>query len=92
MKAFLIILASVFMIFGILYLTGRDWLFSKKEKEEYNIMRLRLVWGIILILAAVDMYLTFSYLRVWGGMILALPALVGTIFKETWAKKKESDF
>ena len=36
MKTLFIILASVFMILGILYLAGKgDWLFSKKEKEIY---------------------------------------------------------
>lgn len=92
MKAFLIILASVFIIFGIMLLIGEgDWLFSKKDKAKYNIMRFRLVWSIILFLAAVDLSLTFSFLKAWGGTILSSLALVGIIFQETWAKKKDSD-
>lgn len=94
MKAFLIILASVFMILGILVLYGKgDWPFSPDDeyKKKYNIERLRLVWGVLLILAAVDFSLMYSILKIWGAVILSSLPLVEGILRKTWAKKKDSD-
>ena len=61
------------------------------DKEKYNIERLRLVGGILLILDAVALSL-FSFLTGWSIMIFAALNFVGGILQGTWAKrKKDSD-
>ncbi len=99
MKTLFIILASVFMILGILYLAGKgDWLFSKKEKEKYNIKRQRLVCGIFLILMAAC-FLFMLYDSLYGIIILCMINSVVLILncfwtkdENSWLRKKDSDF
>ena len=95
----LVILASVFLILGILYLIGKgDWLFSKKEKEKYNIKRQRLVCGILLILAAAcflfmlyDSFLGIILLLMINSVVLILN-FFWTKDENSWLRKKDSDF
>ena len=90
MKTLFIILASVFMILGILYLAGKgDWLFSKKEKEKYNIKRQRLVTGIYLILIAACL-LFMLYNLTWGNLILCTINFVVIILNIIWTKNENS--
>ena len=93
----LVILASVFLILGILYFTG-DWLFSKKEKEKYNIKRQRLVCGILWILNAACL-LFMLYDSFFGIIILCWINSVALILnyfwtkdENSWLRKKDSDF
>ena len=88
MKAFLIILASVFLTMGILYFTG-DWLFSRKEKEKYNIKRQRLVCGILWILNAAC-FLFMLYDSLYGIVILCLIISVALILNYVWTKDENS--
>jgi len=95
MKALLImivILASVCLILGIVVLSRKgDGIFlamNNDDKEKYNIERLRLVGGIVLILDAVALSL-FSFLTGWSIMIFAALNFVGGILQSTWAKRKK---
>ena len=99
MKTLFIILASVFMILGILYLAGKgDWLFSKKEKEKYNIKRQRLVCGILLILmAACLLFMLYdSFLGIiilcWINSVALILNYFWTKDENSWLRKKDSDF
>jgi uncharacterized membrane protein len=97
--ATIIIIASLLFILGIFILSGKgDNLIagyntaSKKDKEKYNVKRLRLVFGLLLILLAPACFL-LNYKDYISGLvsfvvITVILAFVAIILGNTWAKKK----
>lgn len=96
MITFSIITASVLLIFGIVFLSGKGdkLLAGEEESDKCIIKRLRLVWGIGLILGAASfLFVLDDSMRSWIGAILASVNMVAIILSGTWAKKKkDSDF
>ena len=100
MIVFIIILAAIFVIMGVFILIGKgDNLIagynmaSKREREQYNIKRLRgLIGGLLLLLAPMMFMLvgepsigqTFGF----SGLVFVL-CIVVVILANTWAKKKK---
>ena len=97
--AVLIIIAALCAIMGIVVLMGKgDKLIagyntaSEKEKEKYNIHRLRFVVGVVLL--AVAFLLPLLQLKVgnvfkglFSGIVVIL-CIAAVILANTWAKKK----
>lgn len=94
-----IILAAIMLIMGIVILVGKgDYLIagyntaSKKEREQYNVKRLRgLIGGFLLIMAPVMLLLLSDESLVAGFSFVALTLLlciVLVVLANTWAKKK----
>ena len=94
----LIILAVLFLIMGIIILVGKgDNLIagyntaSQKEREQYNVRRLRgLVGGLLIILAPMMLLLgkeSFAATGSFVSLTLVL-CIVVVILANTWAKKK----
>ena len=95
-----IILAAIMLIMGIVILVGKgDYLIagyntaSKKEREQYNVKRLRgLIGGFLLIMAPVMLLLLSDESLVAGFSFVALTLLlciVLVVLANTWAKKKD---
>ena len=85
-----------FLISGILVLAGKGDRFiigKKDDSEKFYIKRLRIVWGMALILVAVldivkDFFKYRYYYSIGIGILLLIVAL---ILQNTWAKKKDSE-
>ena len=95
----LIIIASILVILGIIILAGKgDMLIagyntaSKKEKEQVNIKRVRLLVGGLLIVIAPLCFLLDDKNDIASGFIFTGIVMVLTIITvvlaNTWAKKK----
>ena len=96
----LIILSAIMLIMGIIILIGKgDNLIagyntaSKKEREQYNIKRLRgLIGGFLLTLAPMTVLLLREESLAAGLSFIALTfvlCIVLVILANTWAKKKD---
>ena len=95
----LIIIAALCAIMGIVVLMGKgDKLIagyntaSEKEKEKYNIHRLRFVVGVVLLAVAFLMPLLLLKVgNVFKGLfagIVVILSIAAVILAKTWAKKK----
>ncbi|MBQ6300568.1 MAG: DUF3784 domain-containing protein [Bacteroidales bacterium] len=95
----LIIIAALCAIMGIVVLMGKgDKLIagyntaSEKEKEKYNIHRLRFVVGVVLLAVAFLMPLLLLKVgNVFKGLfsgIVVILSIAAVILANTWAKKK----
>ncbi|MBR4771305.1 MAG: DUF3784 domain-containing protein [Bacteroidales bacterium] len=96
----IIIVAALLFVLGIVILSGKgDNLIagyntsSKKDKEKYDVKRLRLVFGLMLILLAPTCFL-LNYKDYTSGLvsfivITVLLAFVAILLGNTWAKKKK---
>ena len=94
----LIILAVLFLIMGIIILVGKgDNLIagyntaSQKEREQYNVKRLRgLVGGLLIILAPMMLLLGKESFAATGSFVslTVVLCIVVVILANTWAKKK----
>lgn len=97
--AAIIVIAALLLVLGIIILSGKgDNLIagyntsSKKDKEKYNVKRLRLVIGLMLILLAPTCFL-LNYKDYISGLvsfiiITVLLAFVAILLANTWAMKK----
>lgn len=95
----LIIVAALCAIMGIIVLLGKgDFLIagyntaSDKEKEKYNIHRLRFVVGVVLLAIACLMPLLLLkvgnvFKALFSGIVVVL-CIAAVILANTWAKKK----
>ncbi|MBR5019734.1 MAG: DUF3784 domain-containing protein [Bacteroidales bacterium] len=95
----LIIIAALCAIMGIIVLLGKgDFLIagyntaSDKEKEKYNIHRLRFVVGVVLLAIACLMPLLLLkvgnvFKALFSGIVVVL-CIAAVILANTWAKKK----
>ncbi len=95
----LIIITAILLIVGIVILVGKgDNLMagyntaSKKEREEYDVKRLRyLVGGLLIILAPMTFFLLGEETMTAGFAYVALTiilCIIVVILANTWAKKK----
>ncbi|MBR5041706.1 MAG: DUF3784 domain-containing protein [Bacteroidales bacterium] len=95
------ILVALLAILGIIILSGKgDNLIagynmaSKKEKEKYYVKRLRLIFGLLLILLAPACFLLTMEDTLSGQIsffvIVIVLITVSLILANTWAKKKRS--
>ena len=96
----LIILAALFIIMGIIILIGKgDNLIagyntaSEEERSQYNVKRLRvLIGGLLIVLAPMMLLLlgeeSFAATGAFVGLTLALTMVV-VILANTWAKNKD---
>ena len=96
-----IIIAAILLILGIVILAGKgDMLIagyntsSKEEKEKYDIKKLRLLLGLLLIILAPCSFLlvhgqtkTLTCVFFTAVVVLTIATL---ILANTWAKKKDS--
>ena len=96
----LIIVAALLVIMGIVILAGKgDNLIagyntaSKKEREEYDIKRLRLLIGGFLIVLAPMLFLIAGEPSISTSMsfcaLVAISSIVIVVLANTWAKKKK---
>ena len=95
----LIIVAALCAIMGIIVLLGKgDFLIagyntaSDKEKEKYNIHRLRFVVGVVLLAVACLMPLLLLkvgnvFKALFSGIVVVL-CIAAVVLVNTWAKKK----
>ncbi len=94
-----IIIAPLMTILGIVILSGKgDMLIagyntaSKEEREKYDIRRLRLVLGILMILIALAslLFLEESLTAVLAfGMLVIVLIILALMLANTWAKKRK---
>ena len=94
-----IIIAPLMTILGIVILSGKgDMLIagyntaSKEEREKYDIRRLRLVLGLLMILIALAslLFLEESLTAVLAfGMLVIVLIIPALILANTWAKKRK---
>jgi Mn2+/Fe2+ NRAMP family transporter len=94
-----IIIAPLMTILGIVILSGKgDMLIagyntaSKEEREKYDIRRLRLVLGILMILIALAslLFLEESLTAVLAfGMLVIVLIIPALMLANTWAKKRK---
>ncbi len=95
----LIIIASIFLIMGIIVLIGKgDNLIagyntaSKEEKSQYNIKRLRgLIGGLLIVMVPMMLLLLREESLATSFLFLALTfvlCIVVMILANTWAKKR----
>ena len=95
----LIVITAILLIMGIVILVGKgDNLMagyntaSKKEREEYDVKRLRyLVGGLLIILAPMTFFLLGEETMTAGFAYVALTiilCIIVVILANTWAKKK----
>ena len=92
-----ILLASLLLILALVMLVGKgDWLIagyntaSPKEREKYNIKRLRIVLSVLMVVTALfvlSMLYTPPYLIGLTAQLLVIACIVGVILANTWAKK-----
>lgn len=99
MIVFISILAAIFAIMGVFILIGKGDnliagynLASKREREQYNIKRLRGLIGGLLILLAPMMFMLAGEPSIgqafgFSGLVFVL-CIVVVILANTWAKKK----
>ena len=93
----IILLASLCLILALVILVGKgDWMIagyntaSPKEREKYNIKRLRIVLSVLMVVTALfvlSMLYTPPYLRGLTAQLLVIACIVGVILANTWAKK-----
>ena len=94
----LIIVAAIFVIMGVVILIGKgDNLIagyntaSQKERAQYNIKRLRVLIGGLLIVLAPMLFLLLGETIATTGSFVALTVIlciIVVILANTWAKKK----
>lgn len=93
----IILLASLCLILALVILVGKgDWMIagyntaSPKEREKYNIKRLRIVLSVLMVVTALfvlSMLYTPPYLIGLTAQLLVIACIVGVILANTWAKK-----
>ena len=93
----IILLASLCLILALVILVGKgDWMIagyntaSPKEREKYNIKRLRIVLFVLMVVTALfvlSMLYTPPYLIGLTAQLLVIACIVGVILANTWAKK-----
>ena len=94
-----IIIAAILAIMGIVILIGKgDMLIagyntaSKEEREKYDIKRLRLVLGLLLLLLAVGFVVLIGNedmaAHVTFYVVATVLAIVAVALANTWAKRK----
>lgn len=93
----IILLASLCLILALVILIGKgDWMIagyntaSPKEREKYNIKRLRIVLSVLMVVTALfvlSMLYTPPYLIGLTAQLLVIACIVGVILANTWAKK-----
>jgi len=93
-------ISLLMVILAIIILAGKgDWLIagyntaSKKEQEQYNIMRLRIVVAVIILFVTAFVWsiawLNDTVAIVFGAMpVLFVGLIAGIIIANTWCKKK----
>lgn len=91
------LLASLCLILALVILVGKgDWMIagyntaSPKEREKYNIKRLRIVLSVLMVVTALfvlSMLYTPPYLIGLTAQLLVIACIVGVILANTWAKK-----
>ena len=92
-----ILLAYLLLILALVMLVGKgDGLIagyntaSPKEREKYNIKRLRIVLSVLMVVTALfvlSMLYTPPYLIGLTAQLLVIACIVGVILANTWAKK-----
>ena len=92
-----ILLASLLLILALVMLVGKgDGLIagyntaSPKEREKYNIKRVRIVLSVLMVVTALfvlSMLYTPPYLIGLTAQLLVIACIVGVILANTWAKK-----
>ena len=97
MDIIVILLASLCLILALVILVGKgDWMIagyntvSPKEREKYNIKRLRIVLSVLMVVTALfvlSMLYTPPYLIGLTAQLLVIACIVGVILANTWAKK-----
>ena len=97
MDIIVILLASLCLILALVILVGKgDWMIagyntaSPKEREKYNIKRLRIVLAVLMVVTALfvlSMLYTPPYLIGLTAQLLVIACIVGVILANTWAKK-----
>ena len=97
MDIIVILLASLCLILALVILVGKgDWMIagyntaSPKEREKYNIKRLRIVLSVLMVVTALfvlSMLYTPPYLIGLTSQLLVIACIVGVILANTWAKK-----
>ena len=91
------LLTALFLLLALVIFLGKgDWLIagyntaSEKERMKYNIKRLRLIVGLLLVLTA-GFVLTLTYIPpVLIGIVtpgFVFVTLIGVVLANTWAKK-----
>ena len=93
----IILLASLCLILALVILVGKgDGLIagyntaSSKEREKYNIKRLRIVMFVLLVVTALfvlSILYTPPYLIGLTAQVLVIVCIIGVILANTWAKK-----
>ena len=93
----IILLASLCLILALVILVGKgDWMIagyntaSPKEREKYNIKRLRIVLSVLMVVTALfvlSMLYTPPYLIGLTAQLWVIACIVGVILANTWAKK-----
>ena len=97
MESFIIypLAALVLMLALVVYFGKGDWLIagyntaSEKEREQYNIKRLRLIITLLMLLSAVFVVvlLYFPSISIVATPIFVVVTLIGVVLANTWAKK-----
>ena len=97
MDIIVILLASLCLILALVIFVGKgDGLIagyntaSPKEREKYNIKRLRIVLAVLMVVTALfvlSMLYTPPYLIGLTAQLLVIACIVGVILANTWAKK-----
>ena len=92
-----ILLASLLLILALVMLVGKgDGMIagyntaSSKEREKYNIKRLRIVMFVLLVVTALFVWsilYTPPYLIGLTAQVLVIVCIIGVILFNTWAKK-----
>lgn len=92
-----ILLAYLLLILALVMLVGKgDGLIagyntaSPKEREKYNIKRLRILMFVLLVVTALfvlSMLYTPPYLIGLTAQVLVIICIIGVILANTWAKK-----
>ena len=97
MDIIVILLASLCLILALVILVGKgDWMIagyntaSPKEREKYNIKRLRIVMSLLMVVTALfvlSILFTPPYLIGLTSQALVMSCIIGVILANTWAKK-----
>ena len=97
MDIIVILLASLCLILALVILVGKgDWMIagyntaSPKEREKYNIKRLRIVLSVLMVVTALfvlSILYTPPYLIALTAQVLVIVCIIGVILANTWAKK-----
>lgn len=97
MDIIVILLASLCLILALVIFVGKgDGLIagyntaSPKEREKYNIKRLRIVLSVLMVVTALfvlSILYTPPYLIALTAQVLVIVCIIGVILANTWAKK-----